>query len=270
MTAPMTTPRTTTPRTGAPNGRRVPWLRAASLCYRVLIRQIVTPGRIVVQCVLGLAMVLMGLSLGLSYDESWEIDRIEAGASLADGFGLVIIVPVVTLVFSIAVLANAREDRTLVYLWLKPMDRSAVAAAASAAAATVALPLTAVPTVTGGVLAAWGSDRVGDLVWGALAAAALGTAAYSGLFVLLGLLVKRAILWGIAFVLLWEGLAAGLGDFAARLSLRGYTRSVLTRVTDVDLGFSQASTAAAVGALAAVSAVSLALATARLSRLDVD
>ena len=97
-----------------------------------------------------------------------------------------------------------------------------------------------------------------------------GTVAYSCLFVLLGLLFRKAVLWGIAYVLLWEGLAVGLGDFAERLSLRGYARSVLARIADIDLGFTTYGLVTAVVVLAGVSAVSLALAAVRLARLNVD
>ena len=105
---------------------------------------------------------------------------------------------------------------------------------------------------------------------GTLAGAVLGTAAYSSLFVLVGLLLKKPIMWGIAYVLLWEGLAVGLGDFAARLSLRGYSRSLLVHIGEVDLGFDAHSTTTAVVVLAAVAVVGLVLATLRLNRMEVD
>ena len=61
----------------------------------------------------------------------------------------------------------------------------------------------------------------------------------------------------------------GLGDFAARLSLRGYTRSALSHIGGVDYGFDPYSTTTALVVLAAVSVVGLILATVRLQRLDV-
>jgi len=250
--------------------REVPWLRAAVLCYRVVLRQIVSPGRVAALSTLGAAMVVTGLSIGLSYDDdSWAQTPEEVGVGLADGFGLVIIIPVVALMFAVAALADVRNDSTLVYLWLKPMDRSSTAVAAAAAASTVALPLTVVPTAVGAVLAAPGTDRAADLVLGVVTASALGTVAYSCVFVLAGLLFKRAVLWGIAYVLIWEGLAASVGDFAALVSLRGYTRSILAGSVDFDAGSVSASPGIALVVLVAVSVVALALSTVRLSRLDV-
>ncbi len=48
------------------------------------------------------------------------------------GFGLVL--PVVALVFGGAALGELREDKTLVYLWLRPMDRWPIVVGAAGAA----------------------------------------------------------------------------------------------------------------------------------------
>ena len=251
--------------------RHVPRLRAAALTYRVLVRQVVTPGKLAALGVLGALMILVGWLVGLAAldGERGAAGLLRDGASYADGFGLIIIVPIVALVFGSSVLGETREDSTLVYLWLRPMDRGPIVAGAAAAAATAALPLTVIPTAMGGWLAAGRVAGSADLVWGAAAAAALGTAAYSSLFVLVGLLVRKPIMWGMGYVLLWEGLAVELGDFAARLSLRGYTRSVLSRVGGVDYGFDAYTTTTALVVLAAVAVASLALAAVRLNRLEV-
>ena len=254
-----------------PSRRSVPRLRATVLSYSVLVRQIVTPGRLAALAALGVLMILVGWLVGISRDGDYSAaELLNDGAGYADGFGLILIVPIVSLVFASAVLGETREDGTLVYLWLRPMDRGPIVVGAAAAAATAALPLTVIPTVVGGWLAAERTVGSADLVVGSLAAAALGTAAYSSLFVLVGLLLKKPIMWGIGYVLLWEGLAVGLGDFAARLSLRGYARSVLTEIAGVDLGYDTYSITTALVVMAAVAVVGLVLATLRLSRMEVD
>ena len=253
--------------------RRLVGAREATvLCYRVLIRQIVSAGRLVALGALGAVMVLVGWVVGNSTNSDGGTGNgaLFDGASYADGFGLIVIVPIVSLVFAAASLGDARDDGTLVYLWLRPIGRAPMVVAAAAAAATVSLPLCVVPTVAGGWLATGFAAGSGRVALGALAAAALGTVAYSCLFVLLGLLFRKAVLWGIAYVLLWEGLAVGLGDFAERLSLRGYARALLARIADVDLGFTTYRLVTAVIVLACVSAVSLALATVRLRHIDVE
>ncbi len=256
----------------SPTRRRVGAMRATALCYRVLIRQIVSVGRLVALGALGAIMILVGWIVGNSSrrgdDSSAQI--ILDGASYADGFGLIVIVPIVSLVFAAASLGDARDDGTLVYLWLRPMGRAPLAAAAALASATVSLPLCVVPTVLGGWLATDFVAGSGSVALGALVAAALGTVAYSCLFVLFGLLFRKAVLWGIAYVLLWEGLGVGLGDFAERLSLRGYTRSLLGQIADLDLGFTTYEVVSAVIVLATVGAASLTFSAVRLRHINVD
>ena len=48
---------------------------------------------------------------------------------------------------------NLRDDKTLVYLWLRPMDRWPIVVGAAMAAATLAAPITIVSIDTGSPLA---------------------------------------------------------------------------------------------------------------------
>ena len=68
-----------------------------------------------------------------------------------------------------------------------------------------------------------------------LVACVLATLAYAGLFVALGLWLRRALWWGLAYLLVWENGVARASEGASRLSVGGYARSVLARLTDVEL-----------------------------------
>jgi ABC-2 type transport system permease protein len=63
----------------------------------------------------------------------------------------------------------------------------------------------------------------------------VGTIVYSALFLAVGLRIQRALVWGLAYVLIWEGFVARAGDSAARVSLASYTRSILTNSSDTTL-----------------------------------
>ena len=53
------------------------------------------------------------------------------GADLVNDYGFTVLVPVVALVFSSSTLGDLVDDRTLVYIWLRPVNRLTVAAAAA-------------------------------------------------------------------------------------------------------------------------------------------
>ena len=96
---------------------------------------------------------------------------------------------------------------------------------------TICLPAVTVPLVISAALTGGGLALVG----GTAVAAAVGVIGYCGMFVALGLRFKRALVWGLAYILLWEGYVAKASKTASRLSLRAYTRSIVSQYTGVRL-----------------------------------
>lgn len=240
----------------------VPALRALVLSYGLLSRQLVTRGRLLALAAVGAAVAAVAWAVGVSDEID---DPLEAAVQVISNLGFAVLVPVVALVFAGASLGDAREDGTLVYLWLRPIDRWPVVVAAWLAALTVSLPLTVVPLALAAVLSGGG----GGLLGATLLAAVVGVAAYTALFVLLGLVVKNPIVWGLGYILVWEGIVAAFGSFAAKLAIRGYTRSILTSITGVDLDLGDLPLAAGIAVPLAAAAVALALGARRLRDLDV-
>lgn len=254
---------TTVPDRPVEQGQRpVGPVETVRLAHRVLLRQVVTRGRIVAMGLLGLAAVLLGWAIGTADGGG---DPVETAVAIVANIGFAIIVPVVSLVFAAGVLGETREDGTLVYLWLRPLRRGPIVLGAYAAALTVIAPLTVVPVV--GSAAVLDAGR--ELVTATLLASVVGVVAYTAVFLLLGLLLRNAIVWGLAYILIWEGIAAGLGTAPSRLAIRGYTRSILTDRTGVELDLADLSQAWGLLVPVLVAAVALALATLRLSRMDV-
>jgi ABC-2 type transport system permease protein len=210
---------------------------------------------------LGLVGVVVGLAIGVGDTD----DPLRAGAQLVNSFGLSLYAPVVTLVFASAALGEPVEDGTLSYLWLRPVARWQVAIGAWLATLAGAGPLVLVSLV----LAAVATGAGGSLLVGTLAAASLALVAYSGIFSALGLLVRRPLVWGLAYILLWEGFVALAGAGAARLAVRSYTRSVLADLTGVELRLATVEPVASVAVPVLVAAAGLALTTWRLRTMDV-
>lgn len=240
----------------------VPPTRALSLTYRVVLAQLVTRGRLAALVLVGAVVAIVAAAVGAS---DTLADPLEAAVRVIADLGFTALVPIVALVFATAALGDMRDDGTLVYLWLRPMDRWPVALGAWAAAVTVSLPLTIVPLGVAAVLV----DGGGALVGATVLACVVGVVAYAALFVLLGLLVRNAIVWGLGYVLIWEGVVAAFGDIPARLSVRGYTRSIITARTGVDLDLGDLSLGPSVVVPLVAAAVALVLAARRLRTMDV-
>jgi hypothetical protein len=94
--------------------------------------------------------------------------------------------------------------------------------------------------------------------------------AYAGLFVAAGLWFKRAVWWGLAFVLIWENVAAYTAEGAARFTVIGWASSVLGLAPDVDVQLEAGSAAVAFVVLPATAFAGWLAATWRYRRADID
>lgn len=242
--------------------RTVPPLAALAITYGIVLRQLVTKGRITALLLVGVVVAIVAGAVGASDELD---DPLEAGVRVIADLGFIALVPIVALVFASAALGDLREDATLVYLWLRPMDRWPVVVGAWAAAITLSLPLTIAPLAVSALLVEGGSTLAAATVL----ATVVGVVAYSALFLLAGLLVKNSIVWGLAYVLIWEGIIAALGRLPARLAIRGYTRSIITSRTGVDLELGDLSLAAGVTVPLVAAAALLVLASIRLQRMEI-
>lgn len=189
---------------------------------KLVLRTQATRGR--VGGLLALGGLLVVISLAIRADD--DLDRVGAMLDVTDGFGLAILAPVVALVFSSAALGDLVDDRTLVYVWLRPVPRWHITGGAMLASLAVALPVAVLPVVA----SVWIGQGGSDLIAGAALATALAVVAYSALFVGLGFKVRRALVWGLAYLLIWEGAVARTAEGAARLSVQTYARSALTEL----------------------------------------
>ncbi len=153
-----------------------------------------------------------------------------------DAFGLMIwvvflrfIVPVLGVFYGTALLADEVEDRTLTYLFTRPIRRGAVLLGKYLAyllcTGAVVLPsvvivyfllvpLRAVPGTFG-----W---FVTDL-----ALLAAGLAVYGGLFALVGAVLKRPLVIGLVWIFGWEQLALALPGYLKRFTVAFHLQSLV-------------------------------------------
>jgi ABC-2 type transport system permease protein len=185
--------------------------------YQLILRSIATRGRIVALGALGLLGVIVASAIGSDTRDA---------ARFVDLFGLTAAVPLTTLVFASASLGDIIDDGTMVYLWLRPVPRVRIVAAATAATLTVVGPLVLIPLIAAAAATGAGAAVV---VGGALAAL-FGLFAYTGLFVMLGVRVRRSLVWGLVYIFIWEGFVANAGETASRLAVRAYTRSIVSDI----------------------------------------
>jgi ABC-2 type transport system permease protein len=227
--------------------------------YRLLLRTQLTLKRL-----LGIG-ALSALSLVLGLFARSDANPDQAAADAVSSFGLGLLVPVAALWLGTSAIGDLVEDRLLAYVWLKPVPRWQLPAAAVLATFSVVAPLTALPLTASALVAG-----AGDVAWATLLGASLAALAYAGLFVAAGLWFRRAVWWGLAFVLIWENVTAYNAEGAGRFTVIGWASSVIGLAPDVDIQLEAGSAAAAFVVLPAIAIGAWLAATWRYHRADVD
>jgi len=162
------------------------------------------------------ALVLLATSVGDARIEGEDLDVMIVS----------IVLPLVALVFGTSALGPELEEGTIVYLLTKPvrrlrivLDKSVVAAALTAA---LVVPST---LLTGAVAEAGGNELMG--VAGAFAVATVaGGAAYVVLFIATSAFTRWALIIGLLYVLIWEGVLADLLPGTETFSVRQATLAI--------------------------------------------
>tara|TARA_X000000368_G_scaffold267077_1_gene211515 strand:+ start:1457 stop:2137 length:681 start_codon:yes stop_codon:yes gene_type:complete len=225
------------------------------------MKQLITKGRLIGIAIVGVLPILLGWVIGAQSN-----DPLEAGVGFVSYMGLSILVPIVALIFASASLGDTREDGTLVYLWLRPISRLSVSTGAWAASVTIALPLTVIPMTISAILL----DAGNSVVTATIITSILSVVAYSGLFVTLGLIVKNPVLWGLAYIFIWEAIVASFAKPAAALAVSGYSRAIITGRTNVEFDYLfDPSQSVSILMLIIITIAGIALSSARLNRLEV-
>ncbi len=141
------------------------------------------------------------------------------------------IVPILGIFYGTSLIADEVEDKTITYLFTRPIPRSAVLIGKYLAylASTIFIVLPSVMLVYflvvpvgAGSIAGTFPSLVRDL--GLLA---LGLAVYGALFAAVGAWVKRPVLIGLFFAFGWENFALALPGYLKRFTIAFYTQGLV-------------------------------------------
>jgi ABC-2 type transport system permease protein len=179
------------------------------------------------------------------------------------------------MILATGALGNEIEDSTLPYLTLKPIGRLRIVVEKLLATLVVCIPIILAGLIATYVIVFRGDSGKADslqFLWALLASATAGIVAYGAVFLLVSLLVSRALLVGIVYALVWESL---LGRYLTGLkiaSIRHYTESILVKMADdPDIALKGATGAAtSVIVIVAVTVAAVLISTWRLRNLNLE
>lgn len=185
------------------------------------------------------------------------------------------LLPIMVLILATGAFGNEIEDATLPYLTLKPIGRLRIVVEKLLATLVVAIPIIlAGQLVTYLVVFRGDASKAESLQFlrALLVSNVAGIVAYAAVFLLVSLLVSRALLVGIVYALVWESLLGRYLQGLKIVSIRHYTESILVGLADnADIVLKGATgVAASIIVIVVVTIGCVLLATWRLRNLDLE
>ena len=148
------------------------------------------------------------------------------------GLGMVVIVPLVALLAASGLLAPEIDDGSISYLLAKPISRYTIVGSKLVVAVTCVLVFGAVPMLLAGLILRTDAPSIGV---GFAVGSLVGGAAYCSVFALLSVMNRHAVVIGLIYLLIWEGLLGGLLDGVRWLSITRWSGALVGEIADVSL-----------------------------------
>jgi ABC-2 type transport system permease protein len=198
-------------------------LSAIPLIAQVTLRQLLGRRRTILLVLLAAVPILLALIFRAA--DNTDIPGFATG--VLDAVAVTLLLPIVAVLFGTAAFGAEVEDGTILYLLAKPISRWAIVAAKFVGAVGVTALLTILSAlISGAIVLGTGGERGAEATRAFMAAMLVGSVCYVSVFLTLSLFTRRALLIGLVYVLVWEGLLSSLLPGIANLSIRQYALGV--------------------------------------------
>jgi ABC-2 type transport system permease protein len=217
-----------------------------------------------------LLLVLLGLLVVLVAGIYRIADQSEAEAAAFTGqllgnFGLAVLVPLVAVIVGTAALGSEIEEGTIVYLLARPVPRWRIVLVKLVVSWLVVTGLTTVPILVAGVVA-HPSDP--SLATGYAVAAVIAALEYTAIFLALSVVTSRALIIGLAYVVIWEGVVGSLFAGTRIISVRQHALAVAEAIAGEGAVSAELTIGVALLMTSVVVVVATVLAVRRLERVE--
>jgi ABC-2 type transport system permease protein len=207
------------------------FLRTSWLLFATHLKRVAWSRRSLVCVVLAFLPALVAL---LAARLGRRVEPAQVATTVGFLLQLQVCVPLLALVLGSAAIAEEVEDRTITFLFTRPIPRGAVLLGRWAAILVFVLLVLAASTWA--LLAASSTTRAGGAPVDAairiplFAAVLAGGAVYTALFAALGVFVRHPVLVGLAYAFAIEGFLANMPIGSQRLTIQYHLRSLIARL----------------------------------------
>jgi ABC-2 type transport system permease protein len=141
-------------------------------------------------------------------------------------------VPLVALLAMSGLLAPEIDDGSISYLLAKPISRHTIVASKLVVALGCVLVFGSLPMLAAGLVL---RSEAPSFAVGFGLASLLGGAAYCAIFALLSVMTRHAVVIGLIYLLVWEGLLGGLLNGIRWLSITRWSAELIDHVASLEL-----------------------------------
>jgi ABC-2 type transport system permease protein len=212
-----------------------------------------------------LGALLVGVAVLFRISDPAEADAATFTGRLLADFGLAVLLPLVAVIIGTAAIGSEVEDGTIVYLLSKPVPRILIVVAKLLVAWTLVVLLVVPPILVGGLI---GLPSDPSLAVGYAVAAIVGALEYSAVFLALSLVTTRALVIGLAYVVVWEGVVAGLFAGTRIVSVRQHALAVADALAGDGAVAAELELSTAVVVVVAITILAFVVAVRRLERVE--
>ena len=236
--------------------------RISAPVYKLTLRSLFTGKRILALAALGLVPVIAATV----FASAGEIEPELFWARLLQRLVIPTITAFIAVVIGASAIADEREDGTILYLASTPLSRLTLIVTKIAAAWTATMALLAPAILASGAIALGGEADAAQIAW-PLVGVVLAALCYCAAAALLAMVVRRPVVIGVLYILLWEGSIATFAASADRFSIAAYGRAIAVEGV-IDVNAPDASAPAAIVVLAVVTVLAAWAAARRMTRTE--
>lgn len=195
-----------------------------------------------------LAMSVLLLALAITLRLTVGVDH-QVTADFIGALALGTLVPLFGLIVGTGVIGPEIDDGSIIYLLSKPIPRPTIILSKLVVAVLATVLFAAVPTFLAGLIM---SGTEAGLAVGFGVGALVASVAYSSIFLLLAVVTRHAVVFGLSYALIWESLVGGFVPGARTLSIQQWSLSVTESIAEQGVVSSDVRLSVAVVLLAVV------------------
>jgi ABC-2 type transport system permease protein len=230
--------------------------------YRLTLRSLFAGRRVLALAVLALVPVIAATV----FASAGEVEPELFWARLLQRLLIPTITAFIAIVIGASAIADEREDGTILYLAATPLSRLTLIVTKVVAAWTATMALLAPATLASGAIALGADADASQIVW-PLLGVALAALCYCAVAAWLAMVLRRPVVIGVLYILLWEGSIATFAASADRFSIAAYGRAIAVEGV-IDVNAPETAAAAAMILLVAVAALATWAAARRMTRTE--